>query len=239
MDLKLHFIKSMTKDFVYLLAFVFLFCSGSQAFASRTCNAHFYQLQEASVFEGVQYTQLEGRALYQTDLIPPGAIAIGIYDFGHTSIFVDGKRIDGYGSAGIEVRSKLSEDKWIRRDLLFVINNPPAELLESLRAEMEDFKSKSRINCVAVTCHYLMNSTSANNLLPESTVWPLKFTDMLLDLSQERPELEIDIYTLDGRTMESVRASMRSNSIVVPSVLTLGAGVILSIFTAAGLTIFN
>ncbi len=233
----MHLLKGMTKALVYFLALVFFFCSGPQALALRTCNAHFYQLKESSEYEGVQYTQLEGRALYQTDLIPPGAIAIGIYDFGHTSIFIDGKRIDGYGSAGIEVRSKLIEDKWIRRDLLFVINNPSVELLASLRAEIEDFKAKSRINCVAMTCHYLMNSTSANNLIPESTVWPLKFTDMLLDLSQERPELEIDIYTLDGRTMGSVRASMRRNSILVPTVLTLGAGVILSIFTAAALTV--
>ncbi len=233
----MHLLKGMTKALVYFLALVFLFCSGPQALALRTCNAHFYQLKESSEYEGVRYTQVPDRAVLQAELVPTGAIAVGIYDFGHTTLFLDGYRIDGYGSAGIEVRSHLKEDRWIRRDLLFVINNPPKELLNSLRAEIENFKAKSRVNCVTLTCQYLMDDEGGEGILSESTFWPLKFTDMLVELALGNPDLKIDIYTLDGRTMGSVRASMRRNSILVPTVLTLGAGVILSIFTAAALTV--
>jgi hypothetical protein len=174
----------------------------------------------------------------QSELVPPGAIAIGVYDFGHTTIFIDGYRIDGYGHAGISVTSQLKKDKWIRRDLLFVINNPPEFLLNNLKEKIDNFQSESRVNCVGLTCDYLMPE-GESQFLPKSTIWPIKFTNMLFDLARENPNFEIDVYTLDGQSVSKIRFAMGRNSIAVPFALTLGSGVVATIFSLAAMTIIN
>lgn len=88
------------------------------------------------------------------EMDPTRRLVIG-FDNGHSYFYFNGHRFDSKGTIGVRVTSYLDAKPMMQGEVLFFLPDIPQSAIDALNSMIANFRKKSGLTCIRVTCKYL------------------------------------------------------------------------------------